>query len=80
MISQWKQMKYFCRLPELTGELYGVQRTSSSISWYQRNIPPVKTAHTARDRTMVSLGQCEINFPHLIKFFNSSISTIGAHL
>ena len=68
MISQWKQMKYFCRLPELTGELYGVQRTSSSISWYQSNIPLVKTAQRTREQTIAILGQCEINLPHLTAF------------
>ena len=49
----------------LTGEPYGVHRSSWSVSWSQKRSPPERAPQKRREKRMTSQGWLTTNSPHL---------------
>ena len=49
----------------LTGDPYGVQRSSWSVSWSQKRRPPERAPQRRREKRMTSQGWLTTNSPHL---------------
>ena len=49
----------------LTGEPYGVHRSSWSVSWSQKRSPPERAPQKRREKRMTSQGWLTTNNPHL---------------
>ena len=67
---------FFCN-DNFTGEPYGVQRSSWSVSWSQRRRPPERPPQRRREERITSQGWLTTKSPHLQQISNIPIPSFG---